>query len=191
MSPRTHACTTHRAILLDFVDRGERGPLTPAAFDHVDRCPACRHELEAIALTITALRRLAAETAGKDPSPAAWMRLRRRLEPPRVSRSQVRATIAGLVTSAALVGALVGVQTWRPPRLGDSTDLSPFSRVMALRVATSAIAERQLLDHAGQQVPREPELAVVPDPAAHWLGPDGRGIPSASAPKVPSSERVR
>ncbi|HET8786783.1 MAG TPA: hypothetical protein VFM38_14175 [Candidatus Limnocylindrales bacterium] len=191
MSPRTHPCSIHRAVLLDFVDRAERSARTPAAFDHLDRCAACRQELEAITLTITALRRLAAETAGRDPSPAAWARLRHRLERPRVSRAQVRATLAGLATSAALVGALVGVQTWRPPSLGDSTDLSPFSRVIALRAATSAIAERRLLDHAGQQVPREPELIVVPDPATHWLGPDGRGIPSASAPKAPTAERVR
>lgn len=190
MSPRTHPCTRHRAVLLDFVDRGERGPRTPAAFDHLDRCPACRQELESTALTIAALRRVAVEGAGVDPSPAAWTRLRRRLERPHVSRAQVRATLAGLATSAALVGALVGVQTWRPTSLGDSTDLSPYSRVIALRVATSAIAERRLLDHAGQPVPREPDV-IVPDPATHWMGPDGRGIPKESAPKAPSAERVR
>lgn len=191
MSPRTHPCSVHRAVLLDFVDRGERGPHTPAAFDHIDRCPRCRRELESISLTIAALRRIAAETAERDPSPAAWARLRRRLERPRVSAAQVRATLAGLATSAALVGALVGVQTWRPAGLGNSSDLGPYSRVIALRAATSAIEERRLLDHAGLPVPREPELIVGPDPATHWMGPDGRGIPKETPPKAPSVGRVR
>ena len=191
MSPRTHPCSLHRAALLDFVDHGERGPRTPAALDHLDRCPACRRELESDALAITALRRLGAEVAGREAPASAWPRLRRRLERPRVSTAQVRATVAGLAASAALVGVLVGVHVQRPAVLGRSSDVAPYSRVVAVEAATAAVAERQLLDHAGQPVPREPETIVGPDPATHWLGPDGRGIPTVSAPPPPSIERVQ
>ncbi len=59
----TLACRRHRPVLVDFVDRRERGPRTPAALDHLARCERCEQEMAEYALTIVALRRAGREIA--------------------------------------------------------------------------------------------------------------------------------
>jgi hypothetical protein len=53
-------CRVHRPILIDLVDRGDRGPATPAALDHLAVCRGCEEELTELALTIATLRRVGA-----------------------------------------------------------------------------------------------------------------------------------
>ena len=59
----TLACRRHRPVLVDFVDRRERGPRTPAALEHLARCERCEEEMADYALTIVALRRAGREIA--------------------------------------------------------------------------------------------------------------------------------
>jgi hypothetical protein len=86
------ACRTHRPVLVDLVDHGERGPATASALDHLDTCRPCEREITELALTIAALRR-----AG------AW---------------SWRLQLGGLVTSAAIAALMVaprvGVVPVRP-----------------------------------------------------------------------------
>ncbi len=50
-------CRRYRPVLVDLVDRAERGPATVAALDHLAGCPPCERELTELALTVAALRR--------------------------------------------------------------------------------------------------------------------------------------
>ncbi len=99
------ACSRHRAALLDFVDRGEVGTGTSAALAHLDRCRRCTDLVQDALLTITALRRLAEDAAGREPSPDAWPRLRVRIEAwPR--RPALASPLLGVAMSFAIVTAL-------------------------------------------------------------------------------------
>jgi hypothetical protein len=157
-----------------------RDPATLAALDHLDRCRRCRADAEATALAVAALRRLAADSAGRAPAADAWPRLRARVDRDRTPRAQVRAVVGGLVTSAALVGVLVGATTWRPATFaGASTDVVP--RATAAASLTDIAAERRILDHSGLPVPPDPVTADptwAADTFIRWQGPDGRGVPA-------------
>jgi hypothetical protein len=109
------ACARHRPALLDFVDHAEIGPGTAAALTHLDRCPRCTADLEAIVLTITALRRMGDDAGLVEPAADAWLRLRDRLTRWRPARWKVMSPIAGMGMSLALVAVLVV-----PLRLGAS-----------------------------------------------------------------------
>ena len=99
---RFTACGRHRSALVAFVDRREEGPDTPDALQHLDRCVACRAEMESVAHTIIALHRLSAELD--------------RLAPPRAAakraaaggpRSWPRLALAGPLLATALAGVLL------------------------------------------------------------------------------------
>lgn len=109
------ACARHRPALLDFVDHAEIGPATGPALTHLDRCPRCTADLEAIVLTITALRRMGDDAGRVEPAADAWPRLRDRLTRWRPARWKVMSPIAGMAMSLALVAVLVV-----PLRLGAS-----------------------------------------------------------------------
>lgn len=117
-------CGTHRAALIDFVDRRALGSATAAALSHLDRCRACEEELSGIALAIAALRRLHREVDGEEPAADAWLRLRARIQRP-IDPWPWRATLGGLVGSVMLVAVVVG-----PIALGgrdiDRASLSPW-----------------------------------------------------------------
>jgi hypothetical protein len=117
-------CGTHRAALIDFVDRRALGSATAAALSHLDRCRACEEELAGIALAIAALRRLHREVDGEEPAADAWLRLRARIQRP-IDPWPWRATLGGLVGSVMLVAVFVG-----PMALGgghaDGASLSPW-----------------------------------------------------------------
>jgi hypothetical protein len=100
-------CGTHRAALIDFVDRRALGSATAAALSHLDRCRACEEELSGIALAIAALRRLHREVEGEEPAADAWLRLRARVQRP-IDPWRWRATLGGLASSVMLVAVLVG-----------------------------------------------------------------------------------
>jgi hypothetical protein len=117
-------CGTHRAALIDFVDRRALGSATAAALSHLDRCRACEEELSGIALAIAALRRLHREVDGEEPAADAWLRLRARVQRP-IDPWRWRASLGGLAGSLMLVAVLVG-----PMALGgrdlDRSTLSPW-----------------------------------------------------------------
>jgi hypothetical protein len=116
-------CADHRAVLLDWVDRRETGPATPAALAHLDRCRSCEDELAGISLALVALRRIQEEVEAVEPSPDTWLRLRARITR-RADPWRWRATLGGLATSAMLVGVLVMPVTIGTPATGpQSTDL--------------------------------------------------------------------
>jgi hypothetical protein len=100
-------CRRLRPVLVDFVDRGEVGPVTSAALVHLDRCQRCRDALEATASTIAALRRLGAEVAREEPPAEAWPRLRTTLHVGR-RRPAVMSPLVGLALSMAIVAVVVG-----------------------------------------------------------------------------------
>jgi anti-sigma factor RsiW len=100
-------CRRHRAVLYDFVDRGAVGPSTRRALAHLDRCARCTDDLEAIVMTITALRRIGDQTRAVEAPPDAWPRLRNRLEGWRPRRPAVMSPIAGMAMSVALVAVIV------------------------------------------------------------------------------------
>lgn len=102
----TRACSRHRPVLIDFVDRGEVRPETGAALAHLDRCARCTEIIEGTMLTITALRRLGDEAVAAQPPADAWPRLRIRIERWR-RRPAIMSPLAGVAMSFALVAVLV------------------------------------------------------------------------------------
>jgi len=193
VSPRTRACTIHQAALLDFVDGGERSPATLAALEHLDLCPRCRRELEDVALAITALRRLGADarTAVPRPVEAVWPRLRARVQARTAPRWQFRATLGALLTSAALVGIVVGGETWQTRPLGTvANDIPAYATYTDGRWATDVVHEKRLLDHSGQPVPADDpgdDTPAIDVGFLRWAGPDGLGaLTPTIAKSVPS-----
>lgn len=136
-------CGTHRAALIDFVDRRALGSATAAALSHLDRCRACEEELSGIALAITALRRLHREVDGEEPAADAWPRLRARIQRP-IDPWRWRSTLGGLAGSALLVAVLVGPVTLGG-RHADRASLSPWlireSRVEAGYLAAIRVGD--------------------------------------------------
>ncbi len=138
MSPRpAWSCAHHRAALLDFVDRREQGPATDAALAHLDRCRACESELTEIALAIAALRRLHAEVRTAEPPRDAWARLRAHVGRRPVAPWRWRLGIGGLMTSALLVGVLVGPLAIDPSRNATAISDAPYQRISPMPEAVS------------------------------------------------------
>jgi anti-sigma factor RsiW len=100
------ACRRHRAILVDFVDRRERGPRTPAALEHLARCERCERELAEIALTVIALRRAGRELALVPVPTAQAARIVATAVPPK-DRWAWRLQLGGLFAASALSVLLV------------------------------------------------------------------------------------
>jgi hypothetical protein len=101
------SCSRYRALLVDFVDRGEVLPDTPAALAHLDSCDRCTDAIESTMLTITALRRLGAAALEVEPRPDAWPRLRARLQAIGPRRPAVMSPVSGVLMSFAIVAVLV------------------------------------------------------------------------------------
>ncbi len=131
-------CADHRAALLDFVDRHERGEATDAALAHLDVCRSCEQELTGAALTIAALQRLHAEVRQVEPAPDAWPRLRARIARP-TNPWRWRAMLGGLGTSAFLVAVLVLPITIGIPGTRDRA-LEQSESLAARRVETAYLA---------------------------------------------------
>ncbi len=183
MSPETNVCTLYRAELLDFVDTRRRQPGTEAAFEHLERCPGCRADLEATALAIVALRRIHTELVRLEAPAAAWPKLRDRVER-KGARFEARAAIGSLVASAAVVAMLVSTHPLRAGSFATSaTDTAPVSALTAAEWQ-QALVEHRLLDHGNLPVPpdawqTEPEWVTTN--ILRWPGPDGRGTSGASS----------
>jgi anti-sigma factor RsiW len=172
----TGSCRRHRAALLDFVDRGELGDHAEAALAHLDRCDRCVAELEATALTITALRRLGEAIARQEPRPDAWPRLRGRIESGRAGGFRGRSMRAAHLIGVGLVGCLVASVAIAGPNAIIEPPSTPASISEAARFY--APAEDPSRRHPP---PAGVTYQITEIDLARWTGPDGIGITFPSA----------
>ena len=175
----TGSCRRHRAALIDFVDRGDLSDSAEAAFSHLERCGRCVTELEATALTITALRRLGDAMARQEPRPDAWPRLRDRI----TRRSRVRSVLMAPATGMAMSLAIVAVMVI-PLSLGtgEATILAPTAVPAVIGSALELSVDRSRPIALST---RSTQVAISIDPA-RWAGPDGLGVQvSTSGRSVP------
>jgi predicted anti-sigma-YlaC factor YlaD len=191
MRGRPGGCRIHREALLDFVDRRELGPGTPAALEHLDRCDACRNELATVVLAIHAVRRLLAEARAVEPPGDAWERLSARVQRPATSAWRARSAVAGVVVSAGLVAALVGpAVVWGPRGLVEG-EPGPGPDIVLARTVAEQRAEAAFLSRV-KLAPAIPERVSEFVPAAvYWAGPDGLGRTEVPvAPDAPLAVRA-
>jgi hypothetical protein len=164
---RGSRCAEHRVALVDFVDRREAGPATGAALEHLDRCRTCEWELTDITIAIVALRRIQRETRDVEPAREAWVRIRARITRRPVALWRWRMTLAGLMASASLVGALVGPLAIDDARHGARISEAPIETV-APGMATVSPAdwriEREFIVAARQTVSRDVAGTLASDP---------------------------
>jgi hypothetical protein len=179
-------CAAHRAALLDFVDARDRSAVPRAALAHLERCPRCEAEMTDLALTVTALRRLAGDVAGVEPPTTAWPALLARIDEPAVVDARRPSMLTSLIFRAGMAGAVAisvvavafgGPLSPRPASpLADGHNNSPLDPAMTVEVTVDRGAP--LIDIA----PDRPPVAEI-TPAA-WAGPDGLGVPRAQPKAV-------
>ena len=153
------ACRRYRPVLVDLVDRGERGPGTDAALEHLVVCAACEREITEVALTVAALRRAGA-TWRAIPVPA----LARPAIPSRRRGWAWRAQLGGIITSAGIAALLVAPQVGLLPDAAQRGDASVTTRPPA---ALWYAAEHRIA--ASPDVASTPALGTLPP-----RYPDGR-----------------
>lgn len=141
MIRRATACDRHRPALLDFVDRGERGPGTPAALDHLATCDLCERELTEIALAIIALRRVRNE-ARAVPVPVPSSERVAHLVAGRADPWRWRLQLGGLLASAAIAAIIVAPRVGVGPSTDAAVSLMPARPAAAIiwRAAEDRIA---------------------------------------------------
>jgi len=133
------SCSRHRALLVDFIDRGEVRPATGAALAHLDRCDRCTEAIESTMLTITALRRLGDAAVEVEPRADAWPRLLARVQSIGPRRPAVMSPLAGIAMSFGIVAVLV-----LPFRLGGGTLLGPAAAPTLDRSSPVTVADRRI-----------------------------------------------
>jgi hypothetical protein len=132
------SCNRHRALLVDFLDRGEVRPGTASALAHLDRCDRCIEAIESTLLTITALRRLGDAAWETEPRADAWPRLRVRIQSLGPRRPRVMSPLAGVAMSFGLVAVLI-----LPFRFGGGGLLGPAASPVIDRSAVT-LADRKI-----------------------------------------------
>jgi hypothetical protein len=133
------SCTRHRALLVDFIDRGEVRPATAAALAHLDRCDRCTDAIESTMLTIIALRRVGEATRDAEPREDAWPRLRARIQSLDPRRPAIMSPLAGIAMSFGLVAVLV-----LPFRTAGGSLLGPAASPAVDRSSGVTLADRQI-----------------------------------------------
>jgi hypothetical protein len=172
---RPSGCASHRAELISFAERAERGPRTAAALDHLAGCRRCEADLTEITLAIHAVRRTLDEAGTVEPPADAWDRLRTRVQRPVTSAWRARSSLAGVIVGAGLVAVLVGpVAVFRPSGVVDR-EPGPAPAVLHARTEAEQRAESAFLSRARAERPRPTLAAVEPGPSGSWPGPDGLG----------------
>ena len=174
MMGRSTGCASHRPALLAYAERSERGPDSPAAFEHLDRCRRCQADLTEIVLTVHAVRRTLAAARAVDPPADGWDRLRERVQRPVASAWAARTSLAGVIVGAGLVAALVGpTANVRPATSGLR---EPGPRAADLAASTKAELRGEAAPLNRPRVDRTPVSAPAPVVGdATWSGPDGLG----------------
>ena len=129
IGPLRSGCSRHRPALLDFADHRDAAAVDAASLEHLDRCPMCRREVEAAALTAVALRRLAVEVKQAEPSADDWAEVRDRVA---IGPEGHRATPGRAVGSvlAMLIVASVALVSPAGP-LGRPRVTTPVDSVLA------------------------------------------------------------
>jgi hypothetical protein len=178
----TGSCRRHRAALIDFVDRGDLGDSAEAAFSHLERCSRCVAELEATALTITALRRLGDAMARQEPRADAWPRLKARIVSGGLGWLRGRSARTAHLVSVGLIGCLaVSVAISGPSAIVERPVAPATPASISLEARFNAPAE----EPSRRQRPAAPAAASpreIRTDLARWPGPDGLGIALFSAP---------
>jgi hypothetical protein len=184
-------------------DGGTGDVATELALAHLDSCPECRTDLEETALAIVALRRLhseateaaaametaeAEESADREATPAAWSRLRGRLERPRTPAWQVRTTLGGLLAGAGLVATLVApVAVWQPRPSSVSE-----SRPITTSVRAERAEQRVQWSRFATPIVEAPSPILAPGEfVGIWRGPDGIGPRSSESVEDAPAGRIR
>ncbi len=178
---RPSGCGNHRAELIAFAERSERGARTDAALDHLGRCPRCRADLTETMLAIHAVRRTLAEAATVDPPADAWDRLRDRVQRPVTGVWQARTSLAGVIVGAGLVAALVGPVAVFPSAGTVEREPGPAPAVLHARTEADQRAEMAFLSRVRIEPPQRQVPVAVITSTSGWSGPDGLG---RSAPPI-------
>jgi len=118
------ACATHQAALLDFAERLERTPSTPAALAHLERCRRCEDELAGIIRTLAGLRRLADAVGRVEPGHETWPLLRERVTRREPSAWRGHQSLGGFMAMAVVALFVI-------PSLGGGPTVRPASPVEA------------------------------------------------------------
>jgi hypothetical protein len=176
---RGASCRRYRPVLVDLVDRGERGPLTADALDHLVTCGACEREVTEVALTVAALRR-AGTTWRAIPVPA----MTRPAVPPARRRPWAwRVQLGGLITSAGIAALLVAPQVGLLPAAPqhasvDTPDRTPSASWHAAEQRIAASPDVRSTAAVGSMLARYPDGRLRPwkevstsDAAARGLDP--------------------
>jgi anti-sigma factor RsiW len=195
VTARRTACSGHRDVLLDFIDRRELGPRTDAALDHLARCRACERDLETTAMAVLALRRLHREARAVEPPADAWQQLRVRVDRPRGPVWRWRTTLAGLALGAGLVGTIIAPVAMWSPRVAylqePGTEATIFdARRLAEHRAEARALDQQRLIRVGPAA-SSPTVAAPSPVEAGWTGPDGLGISTRASAGTPPTGRSR
>jgi hypothetical protein len=163
-------CRRHRVVLEAHVLGGPTSEATRAAFAHVDLCDHCRAELESMALTVMALRRLGDDVATVRPAADAWPRLRARIAGwSTPSRPAVMSPLLGMALSLAIV---VGSTISLPALLGGDADGDDAAAVRPSATLTKAEIDWLRARSAADRRPA-PVIPMTPDHASERTGPDG------------------
>lgn len=165
----TGSCRRHRAALIDFVDRGDLSDSAEAAFSHLERCGRCVSELEATALTITALRRLGDAMARQEPRADAWPRLRDRISRRGRARRVLMSPATGMAMSLAIVAVMVIPLSFGT---GEATILAP---TVVPGVAAGALEVSVDRSRPIALSTKSTQVVISIDPT-RWAGPDGLGV---------------
>ena len=173
------SCRRHRTALLDVGVGGLRGPDTPGALDHLERCDRCRTEVESTVLAVAGLRRLATDVSTVEPSADAWPHLRDRVTRPHAPRLGFMSPVAGMAMSLAIVVATVVGAPGLPgsePETGGSTGSVVADALEPVEEAWL----RGRLDPTRRTPPAQVVAAVTATPTRgpSFLGPDGLGSPA-------------
>ena len=182
---RHGGCSAHRAALLDFVDARDRSTVPRAALAHLERCRRCESEMTELALTVTALRRLAGDVASVEPT-TAWPALLARIDDPALADATRPSTLMSLLIRAGMAGALAisvfavavgGPLSPRPAApLADAHAAAPLDPALTVEVTVDRGAP--VIEVANDSAP---VAAIAP---AAWAGPDGLGVPRASTKAI-------
>lgn len=182
-------CHPHRAVLLDLVERGDRGPATPAALEHLDACRACEREVVGVALTVAALRRAgAAYRRLPEPAPVQLAVA----TPARTSASGSRLAwclqLGSLVAGAAIAAAVVLPQGGMPARPVSVASPDPVTPARSPGVNPWQAAEHRLASSpdtgpvavfaaaAGTLPPRYPDTLFRPSKEVTASDASARGL---------------
>jgi len=166
MSRHASPCDRHRRALVDFVDRGERGPATPEALDHLSICRRCEGELTEIALTIVALRRAGSEVR-MVPVPAVPPERLARAILPRRDPWRWRLQLGSLIASTAIAALVVAPRVGVGPAAEGAGSLMPARPASAVtwRVAEARLAaspDSRPVAETGTLPPRYPDGLIRP-----------------------------